>query len=64
MLTLREIRMILEALRTKEILLTVEQGKISSEVKKLSGYSDDPEVSALQPKLSIMLEVAAKRGDA
>jgi hypothetical protein len=55
--------MILEALRTKEIILTVEQGKISHEVKKLSGYSDDPEVGALQAKLSIMLEAAAKRGD-
>jgi hypothetical protein len=63
MLTSREIRMLLEALRTKEITLKVEQGKISSEVRKLSGYSEDPEVGALQAKLSIMLEVASKRGD-
>lgn len=62
MLTSREIRMILEALRVKEITLTVEQGKISHEVKKLSGYSDDPEVSALQAKLSVMLEATSKLG--
>lgn len=63
LLTSREIRMLLESLRTKEITLKVEQGRISTEVTKLSGYSEDPEVAALQAKLSIMLEVASKKGD-
>lgn len=62
MLTSREIRMILDSLRTQSITLTVANGKISTDIKKLSGYSDDAEVSALQAKLSIMLEVAGKAG--
>jgi hypothetical protein len=60
MLTSREIRMILDALRTQHITLVVANGKVSTEIKKTSGYSDDSEVAALQAKLSIMLEAALR----
>jgi len=62
MLTSREIRMILDALRTQRIVLVVANGKVSTEIMKESGYSDDAEVSSLQHKLSIMLEVAGRAG--
>lgn len=61
MLTTREIRMILDALRTQRITLVVANGKVSTDITKESGYSDDGEVSALQGKLSIMLEAASRR---
>lgn len=62
MLTSREIRMILDALRTQRIVLVVANGQVSTEIMRGSGYSDDAEVSSLQTKLSIMLEVAGRAG--
>jgi hypothetical protein len=62
MLTSREIRMILDSLRTQRITLVVENGKVGTDITKDSGYSTNAEVGALQAKLSIMLEVAGRAG--
>ena len=62
MLTAREIRMLIDALRTNRITITVDNGKISTDINKKTGYSDDGEVASLQLKLSVMLEAAIRAG--
>lgn len=57
MLTKDEILRILEGLNLKTLY---SDGSVFLQQKQ-HGYSDDPEVGALQAKLSIMLEVASRR---
>lgn len=62
MLTKKEILFILDALR-RTILVTVEGNNITATIQRSpGGYSDNTEVSALQAKLSIMLEAASRGG--
>jgi hypothetical protein len=63
MLTSKEILLILNAIKERRFLLIVE-GKQTKVIEQSagSGYSDDPEIGALQAKLSIMLQAAHQRG--
>jgi hypothetical protein len=62
MLTSKEILVILNMLKERRFLVIVE-GKNAKvlEQSPSSGYSDDPEIGALQAKLSIMLQAAHQR---
>ena len=61
MLETKEIRLILKLLSEKTIIAPTLDFpyRVSQEAR---GYSEDPVIGALQAKLSIMLEVASKRG--
>ena len=62
MLTSDEIRTILELLRPKTLTIRIagQEARVV-DLKGDFGYAEDPKISGLQAKLSIMLEVAARR---
>jgi hypothetical protein len=59
-LTVAEIHLLLEKLGEEVVLEPNERFPYRVTLKG-SGYSTDPKISALQAKLSIMLEVASRR---
>ena len=60
MLTVAEIRLILEKLGVEKVA-AFDGYEV---VRRGFGYSDDPQIGALQAKLSILLQVAAQRENA
>lgn len=56
-LTVAEIQLILEKIGVEKVA-TFDGYTV---VKRGSGYSKDPEIGALQAKLSILLQIAAER---
>lgn len=63
MLTSQEILFILNMLKERRFLLIVEGKKTTVlEQSSTGGYSADPEIGALQAKLSVMMQAAHERG--
>ena len=60
MLTSNEIRLILALLSERTVIGPTKKFPYRVS-ERAGGYSDDPTIGALQAKLSIMLEVAARR---
>jgi hypothetical protein len=62
MLTSKEILVILNMLTERRFLVIVEGKNVKVlEQSASSGYSNDPEISALQAKLSIMLQAVNQK---
>lgn len=60
MLTVEEIQFLLERINEKTVVEATPTFPFRISQKQ-HGYNDDPKISGLQAKLSIMLEVAARR---
>ena len=62
MLTSKEILFILNMIKERRFLVIVEGKKTKVlEQTGATGYSDDPELGALQAKLSVMLQAANQK---
>lgn len=62
MLTSKDILLILNMLKERRFMVTVDSNKATVlEQTPMPGYSNDPAIGALQAKLSIMLQAAHQK---